>query len=71
MTPERYMHIRALADRLIASCDGGADDVGTIEDLSVEECKLLDSFAFCCESCDQWSDINDQREGTWTCKDCK
>jgi hypothetical protein len=73
VTPKRYAEIRVLADRLIASCDGGADGQDEIEAMTLEENGVLDSMAFECTQCNQWSARSEQHEdesGQWVCTDC-
>lgn len=72
MTPERYIEIRALADRLVADCNGGEqDDLDMIEDMSRKECMALDGIAFKCAGCDQWFDVHEMREpDTFVCTGC-
>lgn len=73
MSPERYTEITALADRMVASCDGGSvEDHDTIGEMTQDECEALDAMAFKCEDCDQWFDIGDMHhdEDRWACIDC-
>lgn len=63
MSPERLIEIEELAARLIASCDGGdAEDQEMIEEMTQDECLILDSMAFECEDCGQWFDLGDADE---------
>lgn len=66
--PETFKRLRKLADALIASCDGGRDYVDDIEGLSLDECRVLDSMALECTSCNQWYSTADMTSGV--CKDC-
>jgi hypothetical protein len=70
--PKRYMEIRVLADKLIASCDGGRDEQDDIEALTIEECKILDGMALECQTCNQWSAAADMTDtgGEYVCADC-
>jgi hypothetical protein len=71
MSPARYAEIRALADRLVASCEGSAfEDIEIFNEMSVEECKVLDGMAFKCEDCDQWYDVYEMDGDTFICKRC-
>jgi hypothetical protein len=74
MTPERYMQIRALADKLIASCDGGRDYWEEIEALKLDEARTLDTMALECQTCNQWfcvAEIGENAEtGEYECHDC-
>jgi len=73
MTPQRYMELRNLADELIASCDGGSTEHhDVINDLSLEECRVLDGMALECADCNQWYAANEMREdgGAYICVDC-
>lgn len=74
VTPQRYAEIRVLADKLVASCDGGRDEADEVEALSLDECKVLDSMAFECSHCNQWYAVADRTEdsaGQWCCTDCE
>jgi hypothetical protein len=68
------MEIDALADRLIASCEGGSTaDNDMIAEMTGEECKVLDGKAFMCTGCDQWFDLSDMHDADapeWLCTDC-
>jgi formylmethanofuran dehydrogenase subunit E len=66
------MEIRLLADALIASCDGGANNTEDIEALTLKECRLLDGMALECQVCNQWSAANEMRDegGKYVCIDC-
>lgn len=58
--------IQALAERLKGTCDHATDE---IEELTIDECKELDSLVGCCEGCDWWvsrHELNDD----WRCEDC-
>jgi formylmethanofuran dehydrogenase subunit E len=70
--PESWKLIRALADRLIASCVGGLDEVENIAELTPEQCKVLDTMALECVTCNQWFDVKEVRdiEGEYICADC-
>jgi hypothetical protein len=70
--PKKYMEIRALADRLIASCDGGRDEQDAIEALTIEECKVLDGMALECNICNQYSAAAEMTDtgGEYVCPDC-
>jgi len=72
ISPERYMEIRALADSLIASCDGGASHADNIEALTIEESRVLDGMALECQVCNQWFTANEMRDdgGEYVCVDC-
>ncbi len=72
ITPERYVKIRALADKLIADGGGGADYWLEIEDLSVEEATVLDGMALECHVCNQWFDAREMVDdgSEWACSDC-
>lgn len=72
VSPKRYMEMRALSDRLIASCDGGRDEWDGMNLLTVEECKVLDGMALECQSCNQWFAANEMRDdgGEYVCVDC-
>jgi hypothetical protein len=73
VTPKRYAEIRVLSNRLIASCDGGANDADEVSDMPLEECRVLDTMVFECTTCNQWFDITEQHEdesGQWVCTDC-
>ena len=73
MTPQRHTELRALADRLIASCEGGStEDNDEINNLSLGECRVLDGMALKCASCTQWFDAHDMCEdgGEYVCVDC-
>jgi len=72
ISTQDYIRLRALADRLVASCDGGRDEWDTLRALSIEECKVLDSMALECQSCNQFfaaADINDTGD-EYLCSDC-
>lgn len=64
--------VRAIADRLIASCDGGNDEIENIMALSLEQCEALDRMALECESCGQWFDAKEVSDvdGKYLCGDC-
>ena len=72
VTPKRYAEIRVLADKLIASCDGGHDEQDEIESLTLEECRVLDSMALECQVCNQWSAAASMTDtgGEYVCADC-
>lgn len=72
VSPKRYVEIRALADKLIASCDGGMSYKDDIEALPLEGCCVLDSMTRECYVCGQWSDICEMtdHDGEWRCVDC-
>ncbi len=65
-------NVRAIADRLIASCDGGKDEIENIMALSQEDCALLDTMALECQICGQWFDAKDMSDasGEYLCLDC-
>ena len=60
--PKRWAEIRKLADDLIASCSGGAEEADEVDALDVTECRALDTMAFLCNGCDQWYSINERIE---------
>lgn len=69
--------IHALADSLIASCDGGAEFVIDVYNLSYAECALLDTLALECYVCNQWFPAADVTENVaedgfreYVCKSC-
>lgn len=72
ISPTQYMKIRALADGLIASCDGGMDQADAVDALTIEECRVLDSMALECRTCNQWSAAADMTDtgGEYVCADC-
>lgn len=69
---EHHAKIRALADALIASHDGGRDHWDTINELSTEECKLLDTMALECGGCNQWFPAPDMLDNgaEYLCAEC-
>lgn len=71
-TPEAFQVARSLAEKLVASSDGGRDYWDDLEELSQDERVALDSIAFECTSCNQWfmQFENASPDGEWTCKDC-
>lgn len=72
MTPAQFTKCRALADKLIASCDGGRDYQDEVEALTQEECKMLDSMALECCTCNQWFAASEMIDtgSQWECSDC-
>ena len=72
INPEDWKEVRAIADRLIASCDGGNDEIENIMALSQEQCEALDRMALECESCGQWFDAKEVSDvdGKYLCGDC-
>ena len=72
ITPKRYAEIRVLADKLIASCDGGHDQWEEVNELSRGDCKVLDTMALECQVCNQWFRANEMIDdgGQWECSDC-
>lgn len=85
VSPAQFSKVRAIADALIASCDGGLSMIDDVMDLSLEECGVLDTMARECYVCGQWSDIREMTDtddgdrsacassesGEWRCVDCK
>lgn len=72
VTPKRYAEIRVLANKLMASCDGGRDEQEEVEALTLEECKILDTMALECAVCNHWLDVKEFTDtgGEWVCNDC-
>lgn len=72
MKPERYMELRALADQLIASCNGGYDKWDAINELSVEECQVLDTMALECCDCNQYFEASQMHDlgNEYQCPSC-
>lgn len=62
--------IMALAEKLIDNGDNGLTD--ELNDLTIEECRELDSVAFRCTCCDWWFHKREcvTVEGEWQCEAC-
>lgn len=62
--------MRLLADRLIGTIGIGMQD--DLNDLTAEECRQLDTLAFCCVGCEWWHTkigFVDLPRG-WFCQEC-
>ena len=71
-TPEAFNKCRALADKLLAACDGGADESDEIDALTQDEARMLDTMVLRCATCDHWfktAEIIDDGN-RYECKDC-
>lgn len=72
MTPADFTVARALADKLMTSCQP-SEYWDELNDLSNSQCEALDMIAFECTCCNHWFPVSDRREddsGQWVCKDC-
>jgi hypothetical protein len=64
--------VKRLADRIIGTCVVGSTLVDQVDNLSREEGKVLDVFAFKCVGCEWWfaaherETVNDE----WMCYGC-
>jgi hypothetical protein len=69
--PPRSERVKEIADRLRGTT-GYNGDVDDIEDLTIEECKELDSQVFNCTRCNWWCDGEEcnEHEGEWVCDEC-
>lgn len=70
--PETFKKCRILADKLIASCDGGRDEQEEINGLSKEECLVLDSMILQCHVCQHWFNAKEMKDdgSQYACADC-
>lgn len=72
MTPA---YIAALAHRLIGTCDSLnaalEEDDKTDDDMTVEDCRLLDALCFECTGCNWWHGISELKDHeAMMCMEC-
>ncbi len=68
--PKRYAELREIARKLIGTTGGEIED--EVNELTLDECKLLDTMAFRCKGCEWWLDKNECVEinMNWYCVQC-
>lgn len=69
--PPKSDKVKALAARLTGTT-GFNGDQDEIEELTLEECKELDSLVFNCVACNWWCDAEEcnEDEAEWVCDEC-